>query len=160
MEVNRACINNSSINSKNNRESLKMETVSTYHLVRSEDLNHHNTLFAGRFAEWLIETGFITAARTLDDNNVVVAKIHEINYLAPGHVGDILRLEGKAVYAGHTSIGVYISGQIKDVEVINGTISFVLLDEYGSPRPHGISIEAMTDKERELGEKIRSFVRK
>jgi len=29
-----------------------MESFSSYHLVKSEDLNHHGTLFAGRSAEW------------------------------------------------------------------------------------------------------------
>ncbi len=32
------------------------------HLVKSEDLNHHGTLFAGRSAEWLVESGFVAAA--------------------------------------------------------------------------------------------------
>ena len=33
------------------------------HLVRSEDLNHHGTLFAGQMAKWLVEAGVITASR-------------------------------------------------------------------------------------------------
>jgi hypothetical protein len=28
-------------------------------LVKSEDLNHHGTLFAGRTAEWFVESGFL-----------------------------------------------------------------------------------------------------
>ncbi|MEL7655970.1 MAG: acyl-CoA thioesterase, partial [Bacillota bacterium] len=32
------------------------------HLVKSEDLNHHGTLFAGRSAEWLVEAAFVAAA--------------------------------------------------------------------------------------------------
>jgi len=33
------------------------------HLVKPEDLQHHGTLFAGRMAEWLVETCFIAASR-------------------------------------------------------------------------------------------------
>ena len=34
----------------------------TSRLVKSEDLNHHGTLFAGRTAEWFVEAGFVSAA--------------------------------------------------------------------------------------------------
>ena len=38
---------------------MEPKTFITHHLVRSEDLNHHGTLFAGRSSEWFIEAGFI-----------------------------------------------------------------------------------------------------
>ena len=34
-----------------------MPIYKTYHLVKSEDLNHHGTLYAGRNAEWFVESG-------------------------------------------------------------------------------------------------------
>ena len=40
---------------------MKIKSFSTYHLVKSEDLNHHGTLYAGRSAEWFVEAGFIPA---------------------------------------------------------------------------------------------------
>ena len=42
---------------------MGIQALSIYHLVKSEDLNHHRTLFAGRGAEWLVEAGFIAAAK-------------------------------------------------------------------------------------------------
>ena len=36
------------------------------HLVKSEDLNHHRTLYAGRTAEWFVETGFVAAANLVE----------------------------------------------------------------------------------------------
>jgi len=41
---------------------MNMETLTIYHLIKSEDLNHHGTLFAGRGAEWMVEAGFVAAA--------------------------------------------------------------------------------------------------
>ncbi|MDP2989667.1 MAG: hypothetical protein Q8O57_03775 [Kiritimatiellota bacterium] len=41
---------------------MKITTYVTNHLVKSEDLNHHGTLYAGRTAEWFVESGFIAAA--------------------------------------------------------------------------------------------------
>ena len=35
-----------------------MKVFKISHLVKSEDLNHHGTLFAGRTAEWLVERRF------------------------------------------------------------------------------------------------------
>ena len=32
-----------------------MKEYKISHLIKSEDLNHHGTLFAGRTAEWLVE---------------------------------------------------------------------------------------------------------
>jgi len=48
----------------------------TLRLVKSEDLNHHGTLFAGRTAEWFVESGFIAAASILDPKTIVCLKIH------------------------------------------------------------------------------------
>ncbi len=31
--------------------------IVTNRFVKSEDLNHHGTLFAGRTSEWFVETG-------------------------------------------------------------------------------------------------------
>ncbi|NTU75550.1 MAG: acyl-CoA thioesterase, partial [Anaerolineaceae bacterium] len=41
---------------------MDIQTCVTQHLVKSEDLNHHGTLYAGRTAEWFVESGFIAAA--------------------------------------------------------------------------------------------------
>ena len=45
---------------------IRAETVVTSRLVKSEDLNHHGTLFAGRTAEWFVESGFIAATSLLN----------------------------------------------------------------------------------------------
>lgn len=48
-----------------------MNTIMTHHLVRSEDLNHHNTLYAGRAADWFIEVGYMAVEQYLPSSNVV-----------------------------------------------------------------------------------------
>jgi len=35
---------------------MNIETLTIYHLIKSEDLNHHGTLFAGRGAEWMLKS--------------------------------------------------------------------------------------------------------
>src|SRR5665254_21309 len=39
-----------------------MKEYNVSHLVKSEDLNHHGTLYAWRSAEWLVEGAFVAAA--------------------------------------------------------------------------------------------------
>ena len=55
---------------------MEITTCTTQHLIKSEDLNHHGTLYAGRSAEWLVESGFIAAANLTSPENIVCLKIH------------------------------------------------------------------------------------
>ena len=55
---------------------MDVKTFTNYHLVKSEDLNHHGTLYAGRCAEWFVESGFIAAATLTRPENIVCLKIH------------------------------------------------------------------------------------
>ena len=56
----------------------------THHLVKSEDLHHHATLFAGRSAEWFVESRFIAADALLRPKSIVCLKIHGMTY---NHLG-------------------------------------------------------------------------
>ena len=38
-----------------------MKKIITHHFVKTEDLNHHGTLYAGRTAEWFVEVGLMAA---------------------------------------------------------------------------------------------------
>ena len=109
-----------------------MKTTTTNHLIRKEDLNHHDTLYAGRGAEWLIETACMVAVDTLQTNLIVAVKVGEISYLAPVHAGGVLRMEGKAVYAGKTSLTVYVAAYVGDQKTHEG---FVTEDRRGWQTP-------------------------
>lgn len=132
-----------------------METIITQHLVRNEDLNHHGSLFAGRSAEWMTEAAFMTAASLLSAESIVAVKINELCYLAPVYPGDVLEIEGKAVYAGKSSVVIYVSAEVKGSKVIEGFSTFVHIDENGRSIPHGITIEAATEEEIDLMERAK-----
>ena len=55
---------------------MKLRTHSICRLVKSEDLNHHGTLFAGKTAMWFVESGFIAAASLTHPENIVCLNIH------------------------------------------------------------------------------------
>lgn len=70
------------------KKSIIPEFVSTVRFVKSEDLNHHGTLFAGRTAEWFVESGFIAAASISDPKAVVCLKVHGMLFTKPVKPGE------------------------------------------------------------------------
>ena len=130
-----------------------METVSTYHLVRNEDLNHHNTLFAGRIAEWMVETGYITATEFLQTNNVVCVNIHDIQFKRPVHCGEVVHLNGTVVRTGHSSLTVNVCMIAAKALTAEGVFTFVHVDETGRAKSHGRSIITGKESEKMLKDK-------
>lgn len=121
-----------------------------HHLVKSEDLNHHRTLFAGRGAEWLVEAGFIAAADLLPPQYVVCVKIHGMAFTRPVKPGEIIRFESKIVLSGRSRLVAHISAYVKEQPVVSGFITFVYVDDDGKPRPHGIVVEPVSEVDKQL----------
>lgn len=126
---------------------MKMESLSIHHLVKSEDLNHHRTLYAGRGAEWLVEAGFIAASNLLAPEFVLCLKIHGMTFSRPVRPGEVVRYDTQIVKTGKSSLTAYIKASVKGEQTVDGFITFVYVDEHGKSRPHGITIEAETEQE-------------
>ncbi len=121
-------------------------------LVKSEDLNHHGTLFAGRTAEWFIESGFIATTALLDPKSVVCLKVHGMYFTSPAKPGEVLRFESKIVHTGKSSLVAYIrvckSNCAKTL--VEGFVTFIHVDEETRPMPHNIVTEPLTEDDRLL----------
>jgi len=128
-------------------------------LVKSEDLNHHGTLFAGRTAEWFVESGFIAVASLLNPQNVVCLKIHGMYFTKPAKSGDVLRFSSKVVYAGRSSITSYIHVENNgaDKSLVDGFVTFINVDESTKPSPHFIEINPETEEDRILFETAKNL---
>jgi len=126
----------------------------TMRLVKSEDLNHHGTLFAGRTAEWFVESGFIAATSLLNPQSVVCLKIHGMFFTKPAKSGDVLKFSSKVVYLGKSSITVYVNVIKRGVEkpLVDGFVTFIHVDENTKPSPHFIVINPITDEDKSLYE--------
>jgi len=124
----------------------------TMRLIKSEDLNHHGTLFAGRTAEWFIESGFIAATDLLDPRSVVCLKVHGMYFTSPAKPGEVLRFQSKIVYTGKSSLVAYIrvckSNCTKTM--VEGFVTFIHVDEETRPLAHNIVIEPVTEADRQL----------
>ncbi len=125
-------------------------TYTTYHLVKGEDLNHHGTLYAGRTAEWFVESGFIAAASLTKPENIVCLKIHGMTFTAPVRPGSLARFDSKIVFTGSTRIVAHIQLSVNGTDVVKGFITFINVDRETKPLPHGIVIEPSSEEDRLL----------
>jgi acyl-CoA hydrolase len=132
---------------------MHMKTLTIHHLVKGEDLNHHQTLFAGRGAEWLVEAGFIAAADLLPPQYVLCLKIHGMTFQRPVRPGEVVRFDSKIALTGRSRLIAYVRATTKEELTVDGFLTFVYVDDHGKSRPHGIIIEAETAEEIELQER-------
>lgn len=119
-----------------------MKAFTTSRLVKSEDLNHHGTLFAGRMSEWFVEGCFIAAATTHGKpEEIVCIKLHGLKFGKPAKKGEMIKLSTYVVLTGRSSITVY--GKVTGVEdeniSVEGYITFVCVDENGRTQTHNLN---------------------
>ncbi|MHB1392367.1 MAG: acyl-CoA thioesterase [Clostridia bacterium] len=125
------------------------EYIST-HLIKSEDLNHHGTLFAGRMAEWFVEGTFVAAASLYGNpENIVCVKVHGMKFARPAAKGDIITLVTTVVYTGNTSLTVYGKVCRLDSEniLVDGFVTFACVDKDGRKMPHNVVLPEPHDEE-------------
>ena len=127
-------------------------TNTSNHLVKSEDLNHHGTLYAGRSAEWFVEAGFIAAARIKSPDSIVCLKIHGMTFTRPVRCGEIVTLDSKIIYAGTTSLVAFVEMFARKQLVVKGFITFIHVDENSNPQEHGIESNPVTEDDLKLQE--------
>ena len=127
-----------------NIEALPHITAS--HLVKSVDLNHHGTLYAGRMAEWVVEVGFMTARAALacPPENIVCVRLHGMDFRESVASGETIVLEGRMAYVGRSSLTVHVEARklhaMQETKVpTDGLVTFVHIVE-GQAVPHGLSI--------------------
>lgn len=139
---------------------MAFRSVITHHFVKSEDLNHHGTLFAGRTAEWFVESGLMAAALHLPSENIVCVKIHGMEFTRPIHLGEIVEFKSQAVLAGRSSMTVNIRVSVNGVTNVDGFITYVNVDENGKAFPHGVELIAETDEEQNLQDLAKALPKK
>lgn len=130
-----------------------MKSTYAQHLIKNADLNHHETFFAGRCAEWLIESSYFAIAQYLDTKDVVLLVLHGIDFRFPLYSGDIVTFESKVVAAGRSTMTVYTKVyKSNDPDIIDayGYATFSYLDANHRSRTHGIVISPETEEERLL----------
>lgn len=127
-----------------------MNKYYTTHLVKSEDLNHHNTLFAARTASWFVESAFVCAAcEHGNPQEIVCRNIHGMSFSSPVQPGDIIKFTSRIVYAGKTSMMVHVvvTSELTGEMSVDGYLTFVTIDHNtGKKKPHNIILDVAEDR--------------
>jgi acyl-CoA hydrolase len=129
----------------------------TYHLVKSEDLNHHGTLYAGRSAEWFVEAGFIAAAALTRPEQIVCLKIHGMVFTRPVRLGEVIFFESRIVLTGKSRLIANVKMFASEQQVVDGFITFVNVNKEGHALPHGIVIEPTSTDNIALQERAKNL---
>ncbi len=142
-----------------------MRRFETTHLITSEDMNHHGTLFAARGASWFIEAGFIAGAGEKNTTDgLVLRTVNQMNYLRPAKIGEIITYHSQVVYAGSTSLIIAVTAKkmLTGEATMEGFVTFVSIDEDSmTKQPHHIMLDDTEDpQELALRSKALVFVRR
>ncbi len=121
-----------------------LEETRISRIIKSEDLNHHGTLFAGRMAEWLVEACLISAINlTGNPEDIVCVRIHGLDFTKPATTGDVIEIKSRVAHLGEKSITVdakvYVNGN-ETAPSVTGMVTFVTVDKSGKPYPHGMTL--------------------
>jgi acyl-CoA hydrolase len=122
-----------------------LKETRTTRLVKSQDLNHHGTLFAGRIAEWFTETCFLSAVRYFGKaEDLVCVKIHGLTFSKPAKSGDTIELIAVPARTGTKSLTIGAQVFVNDdvVSAVRGFATFVAVDKEGKSYAHGLSLPA------------------
>jgi acyl-CoA hydrolase len=136
---------------------MEFPVYTSVHLVKGEDLNHHGTLYAGRTAEWFVESGFIAAASLTKPENIVCLKIHGMTFTRPIRKGELPTFTSRVVLTGDTKIVSCIEVSVRGKVVVRGFITFIHVDLEGKPVPHGINFVPHTEEEKALIKEAQSL---
>lgn len=121
-------------------ERIELSTTSIFKAVFPNTTNHYDTLYGGTAMALMDEVAFIAGTRFCRKRLVTVSS-DRIDFTKPIAAGTIVELVGKVLKVGRTSLKVEVLifvEQMYEEErdlAIQGTFTFVAIDEHKSPIP-------------------------
>lgn len=122
------------------KERIEATKVTVYKAVFPAETNHHNTMFGGNVMAMMDEIAFLTATR-FSRKSLVTVSSNRIDFTSPIPSGTIIKLEGKVIRLGSTSIDVQVDLWIESMyqdgleHAIVGTFTLVAINESRKPVP-------------------------
>lgn len=117
-----------------------MELITT-HPIKKSDLGFHANLFGGKLLAWLDAAAAAYAMEVCDTPRMVTVKIDECVFNRPAKEGQLIKIYGKVVEIGITSITFYLEARAHNVYsggqniILSTNIKFVRIDENNDPIP-------------------------
>src|SRR6266478_1447400 len=110
-------------------------------LMMPRDTNPLGTIFGGLILSYIDQAGAIQARQESQKNLVTVA-MHEVKFIAPVFVGDLVSFYTKIIKVGNTSITVLVTVDARranapheTVRVTQAEVVYVAVDQPGKPVP-------------------------
>lgn len=115
-------------------------------ICMARDIGVHNNLFGGTLMEWIDEAAAAYATEYCYTPNMVTLRVGELLFKKPVKTGNHIRIYGEVVSLGNTSITLKIevrkynlySGE--EAVVCTTNMTFVRIDDDGSPTPIGATV--------------------
>jgi acyl-CoA thioesterase YciA len=105
------------------------------------DANYLGTIFGGVILSSLDLAGAVEAHQH-SDRRLVTAAMHEVKFIAPVFVGDLVSFYTETLHIGSTSISIRVTVEAKraraphqTVRVTRAEVVYVAIDEAGKPAP-------------------------
>ncbi|RMW99773.1 acyl-CoA thioesterase [Allofranklinella schreckenbergeri] len=108
-------------------------------IVLAQDANHRQTLFAGHGLRMLAKSAYL-CARQFAHNEVVMARVVDVQFLAPVAVGSALSLRAWVARVGRSSMTVCVHGLAEQAPgipaelALQGLFEMVAVDAHGRPK--------------------------
>ena len=115
-----------------------MELITTF-IAKASDIGLSNNLFGGVMLSLIDESAVAYAMQLCDTPRMVTVKIDELVFKKPVKVGNLLKVYGKVIEFGTTSVSIYIEVRKHNVytgnqeTVTHTNIKFVRIDDEGNP---------------------------
>jgi len=119
---------------------MEMQLIST-HPIKKADLGFHANLFGGKLLAWIDAAGAAMAMEVSDTPRMVTVKIDECVFKRPAKEGQLLKIYGKVLNVGNTSLTLQLEARAHNVYsgqqtvILSTNIKFVRIDENNEPIP-------------------------
>lgn len=118
----------------------KMQLL-TSQLIKKGDLGFHGNLFGGTLMAWIDTAAAAYAMEVCRNRRMVTICIDECVFKRPAKEGSMLKIYGKVLHIGSTSIKMLLEARAFNVYtqeediILSTAITFVRIDEDGNPIP-------------------------
>ena len=110
-------------------------------VMMPRDTNPTGTIFGGIILSYIDQAGAVEF-RNRSDKRLVTVAMHEVKFLAPVFVGDLVSFYTETLKIGNTSLTVRVTVEAKrgqapheTVRVTQAEVVYVAVDEQGKPVP-------------------------
>jgi acyl-CoA hydrolase len=111
------------------------------HPIKKSDLGFHGNLFGGKLLSWVDSSGAAYAMEVCDTPRMVTVKIDECVFKKPAKEGQLLKIYGRVINIGVTSLTLELQARSHNVysgtqnTILSTNIKFVRIDENGDSIP-------------------------